>query len=318
MILKKPYLAFPKPSLEQRSAGQKYLPLVFFLITLCFIVKKEDLQASTPSPLFETTRLKSTAGAGVGSILMDEAAVLNPAPLAFFNLSSFYVQKYDTKWQGGSSPDSETDSYGFIVADAKGALKGSISYLKHNENSVNRKRFSVALGQAISKTSALGIIYSHTKETHFGDLKNFKDKKGQFNFGLTHAVDQDLTLGLLVVDPFKKNRADTQALIGAQYLLKRMVSLILDLGFDYNRDPKDTLIYKGAIQLSLFSDFFLRGGVFRDKIRHEKGNGFGGGWVSPRLVFDIAVKNTNPLSLSPNNKLRQKKREFSLSLSYRF
>ncbi len=36
---------------------------------------------------FETTRLKSTSGAGVGSILLEEAAVLNPASLSFFSIS---------------------------------------------------------------------------------------------------------------------------------------------------------------------------------------------------------------------------------------
>ena len=32
----------------------------------------------------QTTRLKSTAGVGAGSILLDEATMLNPAPVAFY------------------------------------------------------------------------------------------------------------------------------------------------------------------------------------------------------------------------------------------
>src|SRR4051794_40837768 len=48
---------------------------------------------------FQTTRLMSTAGAGVASILSTEAAVLNPAASAFFEGSSFSYQSYRTSLQ---------------------------------------------------------------------------------------------------------------------------------------------------------------------------------------------------------------------------
>ena len=66
---------------------------IYLAFALCIICKNSW---SLPYN-FETTRLKSTAGAGVASLLIDESTILNPAPMAFFNLASFYIQRSDQK-----------------------------------------------------------------------------------------------------------------------------------------------------------------------------------------------------------------------------
>ncbi len=48
---------------------------------------------------FETTRLQSTSGAGVATILVNEASVLNPATIVFVPVSSFYYQNGNSKFE---------------------------------------------------------------------------------------------------------------------------------------------------------------------------------------------------------------------------
>ena len=64
------------------------------IVSIALILSSNSLFARVRN--FETARLKSTAGAGVGSVLMDESTILNPAPIAFFNVSSVYVARIGT------------------------------------------------------------------------------------------------------------------------------------------------------------------------------------------------------------------------------
>ena len=78
------YNRFKALNFEESAMYQKIFPFIFlFIFPLAF-----SAQTS-----FQTTRLKSTGGAGVASILMDEATFLNPAPLAFFNLTAVLLQR---------------------------------------------------------------------------------------------------------------------------------------------------------------------------------------------------------------------------------
>ena len=52
--------------------------------------------------LHQTTRMQSSAGVGVGAVLLDEATLLNPAPMAFYQIGAIYYQ------QEKISPSSET------------------------------------------------------------------------------------------------------------------------------------------------------------------------------------------------------------------
>lgn len=273
-------------------------------------------------PEFETTRLRSTAGTGVGSILMDEASILNPAPLSFFNMSSFYFQKSGIDTQVDNGPlaqRNEADSVSFIASDSKGSLNGSVSYQKQTYFQDERKRWGFSFSSPAGKSSALGATLRVTEDNVVNDNnEKIKQKYKQTVFGAIHALNPDLTMGLVFVDPFKVRPNETVALVGFQYLYKDFVSLMFDGGADYNRPLSETILYKGAIQAKVFSDFFIRFGTFNNKGKSEKGSGAGIGWVQPRLVLDFAVKNTK---VSKNDTLKLKDediKETSFSMSYRF
>ena len=274
---------------------------------------------------FETTRLKSTAGAGVGSVLMDEATLLNPAPLVFYNSSSFYVSRSSSTFTGDDATQSSTNealsknsvSYGLIAADTKSAFKGSASYLRQQDGLDKRNRFALAVSTAMGKSSAIGSTVRYSVDEV--NLSSGMQKKTytQIDLGVLHAISSEFTLGILVKDLLnsKEKNEDTRVTLGGQYLIKQIMAIMLDIGMNYYKGIKDSAFYRGAIQVNFLADLYFRVGIFKDKDQQESGEGMGLGWISPRFVADLALKNSRPLdSTLSYNKIR----DISFSLSFQF
>jgi hypothetical protein len=264
---------------------------------------------------FETARLFSTAGTGVGSILMDEATILNPAPLAFFNLTSVFVQKSFGNYTSGvdNSPlgGKEAENIAAIVSDAKGPLKGSVSFFKQTDGDIVRKRLSLAGAFPFGKKSSIGITARRTNDKHtFGE-----DTYYQFVIGAFHALNKYFNVGLIIVDPMQKMPEDVKAVVGTQLVYGDMISAMLDFGANWTRPLNETFLYRAAVQFMIFKDLYVRGGFYKDKGLNEKGNGVGAGWVSPKLALEVGMKNSE---FSYNDDRVDKKRETSFSVSYRF
>src|SRR5690606_8946139 len=113
---------------------------------------------------FQTTRLISTAGAGVASILSTESAILNPASSAFFDGSSFSYQSYKTSLDRknakrdatGDKFDDNSRTQGFFMADHSGPVKGGVAYLFQDENDFERTRMTLHGAAPLGKDAALG------------------------------------------------------------------------------------------------------------------------------------------------------------------
>lgn len=275
---------------------------------------------------FETTRMKSTGGAGVGSLLMDESTVLNPAPIAFFNSSALFYQRSSADIEVSSTDQSRpfstasSKSNAFIVSDSKGNLSGSISYINQEEYGDERRTFGLSMASAVGKKSAFGVNYKFVKDTLQDDtgLTREEDYR-QAIFGVSHVISPSFSLGVVAVDPFQARPNETKAIVGLQYVFEDFVSLMLDAGADYNQKLSETTILRAAAQIKLYQDFFLRFGAYSDEILKEEGTGFGIGWIQPRLTIEFALKNSTFESseLVSDNSVRDDK-ETSFSLAYRF
>ena len=267
---------------------------------------------------FETTRMKSTAGAGVASFLVDEASILNPAPIAFSGSSSFYFQKGSSENDGANKEDSEnsipTDNIAIIASDGNGALKGSLSYVKQTKGSESQIKISSAVSSLTGKQSSMGFGYQYSKsQTPIGET-TFKQLSG----GVYHYVSPNLSMGLVVFDILKERAEDVKVFAGFQYSVGNFLTFMFDAGADYTQNLSDSTVIKAATELKIFSDFYARAGYFEDKAMKQKGTGAGIGWVQPKLVLEFAIKNTE---INASEKLAQEKeqiKESSFSLSYRF
>lgn len=237
-----------------------------------------------------TTRLISTNGAGVASILLNESTILNPASAYFFSQSTFLFQKGTRAHQNSSEDRSIKYATGsnhlYSVSDTSSPLKGGLSLHKQSENGFERTRFASSAAALIGKDTSLGIIYRYTQEEDRDDTDTFH----QGIIGLTHIYSKDLTLGLRLKDPFKSKRYDDSFTAGIQYSLIGTLQLILDyetrLLEDFNKESST----KAAIQAALTESFFMRYGKESNSLQKYDANAWGLSWIGPKLSLEFATR----------------------------
>lgn len=257
---------------------------------------------------YQTTRLKSTGGAGVASILLDEATFLNPAPLAFFNLTSVLIQRTGGQEKINNQGDVDSENYMAVISDSKGSIKGSFSYLKSSQQEVKGTSYAASLAFPLKQTSSIGTTFRRSTTK----IKNQEETKNQYILGASHNISPNFSLGAILVDPLSKEKNNSFAIFGAQIVYGDFISLMLDIGANYNFPLDESLLYKTAVQIMFFTDVYLRAGYFYDRGLKDKGTGVGIGWVQPRLAVEAALKNSKDFFSTKTN------RETSFSLSYRF
>lgn len=247
---------------------------------------------------FQTSRLTSTAGAGVASILSTEAAILNPAASAFFEGSSFSYQGYRTSLQNKDDrrdtlPDrfpKSNNSQGLFMADHSGPVKGGVAYINQDENNFERERIVLHGASVVFKNTSLGFSYNYIQDTLPNRFSPRHKVHHQASAGLTHIVDEDLTVGLIVIDPTRTTPNEERAIAGFQYNLAQRFALIGDIGAQYTKAVSDKYLWRGAVQLRIFDDFLLRAGRFYDNVQELKGTGWGAGWIGPKFGVEFAQK----------------------------
>lgn len=256
-------------------------------------------------------------GTGVGGVHAEEAAFLNPASLAFFNTATVYAQKDSGKLKDNNIDQPRPKSLGFVLADGNPSLSGSLSYVAQEEDIYRRKRWGLSFSGPFSDKSAFGVSFRQTTDENM--QLNSSKKYYQSVLGVTHSLDEKLCLGIIAYDPFKSQGHETKALIGMQYVLMTYISAAFDFGGNYNSDEiSQTLLYRGALQVKVLDDFFLRFGGFNDKSRAEQGNGYGLAWIQPRLSFEVSLKNTKRAKNEGLGLSEKKLKETSFAASMRF
>ena len=267
---------------------------------------------------FETTRLKSTAGAGVAGIFVEEAAFLNPASLAFHESASLYLQRDMLQFKDSAGNIiQKPKSSGVVISDGNANLSGSISYTFQEEGAFKRKKWGLATSAPLSKESALGASLRKVKDEN--TTRKTSVDYYQTVFGVTHSVDPQTSLGVVVYDAFNSKAGETKAIVGAQHIFVDYLTLMFDFGANYNSDEiSDSLLYRGGVQVRVLNDFYLRFGAFNNKEKQEKGNGFGLVWEQPRLSLGFALKNTKQEANATLARAESKLRETSFSASIKF
>ncbi|MFA5584182.1 MAG: hypothetical protein WDA09_08200 [Bacteriovoracaceae bacterium] len=244
---------------------------------------------------YQTTRLLSTSGAGVASILTTEAAILNPSSAAFFEQNTASAQvnqvslsdKADDRTKKFSN---QRRSQGYFISDNKGPVKGGLAYIQQNENHYKRERMSMHAASVMGKNASFGINYQYLQDTFPSGHKPRRDFSHVVNAGLTYILSNDLIIGAVARDLTRTLTNEEKALVGLQYVLTDKVNLIFDYGFFYTKGFNNKFQWAGAVQLALFKDVYLRGGMFEDQITHFKGYSWGASWVGPRLGVEFAQR----------------------------
>lgn len=247
---------------------------------------------------FQTSRLDSTAGAGVASVLSTEAAILNPAASAFFSGSTFAYQRYSTSLNNKSDErvaasdkfPSKNTSQGLFMSDHDGPVKGGVAYIKQDENNYQREQIITHGAAAVGTSAAVGVSYRYLQDTLPPGTSHRHDIGHQLSVGYIQVLDEKTIIGLTVVDPTRSTPNEERVMGGLTYSFADKLSLIADVGTQYTKNAKEKYFWRGAVQLQVFDDFFIRAGKFYDNIRESKGYGWGIGWIGPRLGVEFAQK----------------------------
>lgn len=244
---------------------------------------------------FESTRMKQTSGAGIGSLLINETTILNPASITFLGTSTLYYQKDRTNLEEKNSArglvkEGQSEFIGF--SDVTTKLKGGFSYLRQNEFYGKRNKFSLSSAGAVTKQTSMGIIYSYVNE----DSEIIDNTYHQFTFGLTHIFSEALTIGLVLRDPQKKVSEYSYYGIGLHYSLNEFIHFIADTGSGDTANSEKQSFTRYAVQLNSFKYLYFRAGRFHDKFNDIKGLSYGISWVGPKFSLDYAYKNSERIS----------------------
>ena len=243
---------------------------------------------------FQTTRLISTGGAGVASVLSTEAAILNPGTAAFFNNSGFSYHSYSTSLRKESDlrqdDFSKAKSQGIFASDQTGPVKGGLAYLLQDENDWERKQLVAHAASSIGKATSLGFSYRYIEDKLPSGSPRRHFLHHQVNTGFLHAFSEDTTLGLVMTDLGRTTPNEERLIGGFQYAITKKFLLMGDAGAQYTRAFSKKYLWRASLQLNIFSDFFLRVGQFYDNIQEFKGTGWGVSWLGPKLGVEFAQK----------------------------
>jgi len=270
---------------------------------------------------FQTTRLNSTAGTGVASILASEAALLNPASSAFFQGNSFSYQASSPKLKD-QSPNrvsqnnkfsSRAQSQGLFVSDYSGPVKGGLAYLRQVENKFEREKFVLHGASASNKETAIGASYGYERLKEPVSSSNRHQINHFLNIGVTHIVAQRTILGLVVKDALKTVTDGQAVKAGIQQGLSDNILLLADVGFQGKKSFSKTYEWNTALQLTLFDDFFLRAGLSYDELHQYRSKGWGFAWMGPKLGLEFAQRFST--ALAKNTYLYENERIIDTSLS---
>jgi len=277
---------------------------------------------------FQTTRLLSTSGTGVASILVAESALLNPATLAFF--SETFVSYQNTKTTLRSSSDERKSlgrqgqgdgrHEGYFVFDNSGEAKGGLSYQRQRENGFTRQRMTGTMAGSIGEGMALGLTYKHTDDLRpvwYGSRHKISHP---LTVGFVWVARPNLTVGATWDDPTRAIPGESRAMTGLQYALTADLLLIGDAGGDPTRSISDTSILRAALQYHIFSDVFLRVGKFEDKAQNLEGESWGASWIGPKLSLEFAMRNSRVADKKEASYIYQSEKlsDVSFALGMRF
>lgn len=247
---------------------------------------------------YQTTRLNSSAGAGVASILALESGVLNPAGAAFFQEGDASYQMTTSSLRhkdslrdtnGKKFPNNNRTHAGF-VSDYSGPVKGGVSYISQNENDYERTRMGIHAAASSSDSSSVGISYRYTMDKRPEGLAKRHKVFHEVVLGMLQIIDEDTSVGLVVVDPTRTNDGNEKVIGGFQYRIAKKFTIIGDFAYRYTGNISKDYGWNAALQLNIFDDLYIRGGQFYDNITYFKGTGFGATWMGPRMGVEFAQK----------------------------
>ncbi len=264
---------------------------LFFAFFLAFCLKPDRGDCSD----FQSSRTMGLGGAGHANPLLNDAIYMNPSFTSFIPYRSFGSSYL---WHGtdqlnevGQSAESGTGYNLSILDGSKDALfQAGVGFTKRGDSSI------VHIGASKSVIDRLGfglgakiILPAGTNDRHFESTLSFT------------GIATDWFQAAIMVDNLFQNHADLgyyrEWILGTKINAMSIVSLFIDPHWVPALPSGQNWGYEAGLEFTVFSDFYLRFGEFRNSLipfRAARGNGFGAGlgWLAPKISVDYGISRT--------------------------
>ncbi len=262
---------------------RRFIEVNLILATLSLIGSNSSVFINVAfSSDFQSPRTAALGGAGHAGPVLNDAIYLNPSFTAFLQSYGLAIN-YIRALRPAPHPH-----YNLSVLDGRSELfQAGVGYTRREHNNF------IHIGAAKSFVKRIGV--------------GLGGKFGTFQDGTPLAKDMTASLTLIPIawvqaaiivdnilseDVGKRLGWEREFILGTKVNLMKLILAYADPHWAPDLD-EGAWGFEGGLELALFSDFFLRGGLFRSAHvpflnGRGSGYGFGAGWMAPRLAVDYA------------------------------
>lgn len=259
---------------------------------------------------FHSPRTAALGGAGHAGPMLNDSIYLNPSYSSFLPTYSFST---NWLWFRGNTQDfgqGPTDYYGYglnaSIQDGRSDLfQAGVGYTRRENN---QNLIHIGASKAFVQRIGVGIggkIFFKSNEEGGAKLKT-DTTVSVTGVALDWVQLSLLADNLIQTDEGKEFGLYREYTLGTKVNIKGIAMLYFDPHYAPDA-PGGMYGYEAGAELSIVSDFFLRGGFFRasnipfENVRGH-GWGLGVGWIAPRISFDYAYQRAvDPVFASSHN-----------------
>lgn len=190
------------------------------------------------------------------------------------------------------------------VAQAAGVYDGSSEFAHGGLGFIREsRRIGVGSGSTyVHQSTIRGVIarpifgdLSMGARTNYTMHKENGTKNNYFHgdVGFLYPVFSDLPLGLTVENVTDKAGERPRTIFGAlSYDVMGPLDLYADLGFVVSKVKSANRVWGIGVEVAVFDEILLRGGLHRDSVLDERGWSTGLAWAGPRASLEYALRMT--------------------------
>ncbi len=244
---------------------------------------------------FQSARTAALGGSGHAGPMQTDAIYLNPSFTSFLHAYLGSVN-YGYYKGGDTQPDGSKSIHGHLinysVQDGHSELFQAGAGLTIREDS---KYVDIGASKAILEKISLGLG-GKIVLPNSGNGSRTQD----FNASGTMLVTDTIIVSFLVDNIVQSNGVKDQglyreAVLGTKFNIQNLMLIYLDPHYAPDA-PGSNFGYENGLEVTPFTDLFIRFGMFRaaniPELQNARGRGygFGVGWVGPKFSLDYGLK----------------------------
>ncbi len=248
---------------------------------------------------FHSPRTAALGGAGHAHPILNDAIYLNPSFVSF--LPSYSISANYLWFRGPKESDAQEvapyhgHNWNFSIQDGRSELFQAGAGLSFMEDST---KVHVGASKAIVKRWGVGIGGKYIRPKSDSRKNTLKDA----TFSTTGLINDSIYAALIIDNLLESTYGKElgyhrEITLGSKFNLEKIMIFYLDPLWVPNLEGGryGKYGYEAGVELTPFSDMFLRFGMFRNaKLpftggMRSRGFGFGIGWIAPRVSLDFGI-----------------------------